>query len=31
VLTATWTCEPGGFDKALRDDVYWVALIRYVG
>jgi HD-GYP domain-containing protein (c-di-GMP phosphodiesterase class II) len=24
-------CEESGFDKQLRDTVYWVALLRYVG
>ena len=30
-LLATWMCEAAGFDKEVRDTVYWVALLRYVG
>lgn len=36
-LLATWMCEAGereraaGFQKELRDIVYWVALLRYIG
>src|SRR5579871_5680150 len=30
-LLATWICDAAGFEKAVRDDVYWVALLRYVG
>jgi HD-GYP domain-containing protein (c-di-GMP phosphodiesterase class II) len=30
-LLATWICEEAGFDDAVRDDAYWVALLRYVG
>jgi HD-GYP domain-containing protein (c-di-GMP phosphodiesterase class II) len=30
-LLATWTCEAAGFDEAVRETVYWVALLRYVG
>src|SRR5205814_8642194 len=30
-LLATWMCEAAGFEKTVRDDVYWVALLRYVG
>ena len=36
-LLATWICEAAerekvaGFDKQLRDIVYWVALLRYIG
>ena len=26
-----WICEAAGFDEELRDTVYWVALLRYVG
>jgi HD-GYP domain-containing protein (c-di-GMP phosphodiesterase class II) len=30
-LLASWICEAAGFDKATCDNVYWVALLRYVG
>ena len=30
-LLASWICDAAGFDKGVRDDVYWVALLRYVG
>ncbi len=30
-LLATWICDEGKFKKQVRDDVYWVALLRYVG
>lgn len=30
-LLATWLCDAGGHAKRLRDTVYWVALLRYVG
>ena len=30
-LLATWICEAAGFDEELRETVYWVALLRYVG
>ena len=30
-LLATSICEAAGFDAELRDTVYWVALLRYVG
>jgi HD-GYP domain-containing protein (c-di-GMP phosphodiesterase class II)/DNA-binding CsgD family transcriptional regulator len=30
-LLATWICEAGGFDDDLRETVYWVALLRYIG
>ena len=30
-LLATWLCEEEGFDRELRDTVYWVALLRYIG
>jgi HD-GYP domain-containing protein (c-di-GMP phosphodiesterase class II)/DNA-binding CsgD family transcriptional regulator len=30
-LLATWICEAAGFEKDLRETVYWVALLRYVG
>ncbi len=30
-LLATWLCDEAGFDKKLRETVYWVALLRYVG
>ncbi len=30
-LLATWMCEAAGVDQQVRDDTYWVALLRYVG
>jgi HD-GYP domain-containing protein (c-di-GMP phosphodiesterase class II) len=30
-LLATWLCEAAGHDSALRDTVYWTALLRYLG
>ena len=30
-LLASWLGEQAGFDQALRDTVYWVALLRYIG
>ena len=30
-LLASWMCEAAGFDREVRDDAYWVALLRYVG
>ncbi len=30
-LIATWMCEAAGFGKSIRETVYWVALLRYVG
>lgn len=30
-LLATWICDAAGFEKDVRDTVYWVALLRYVG
>jgi len=30
-LLATWICDAAGFGKDVRDTVYWVALLRYVG
>ena len=30
-LLADWMCEVAGFDRTVRDTVYWVALLRYVG
>jgi HD-GYP domain-containing protein (c-di-GMP phosphodiesterase class II) len=30
-LLATWMCDAAGFETPLRDTVYWVALLRYVG
>ena len=30
-LLATWICEAAGFEQDVREDVYWVALLRYVG
>jgi HD-GYP domain-containing protein (c-di-GMP phosphodiesterase class II) len=30
-LLATWICDAAGFEKEVRDTVYWVALLRYVG
>jgi HD-GYP domain-containing protein (c-di-GMP phosphodiesterase class II)/DNA-binding CsgD family transcriptional regulator len=30
-LLATWICEAAGFDQEVREDAYWVALLRYLG
>ena len=30
-LIATWLAEVAGFDADLRETVYWVALLRYIG
>jgi response regulator RpfG family c-di-GMP phosphodiesterase len=30
-LLATWMCEAAGFDRPVRETVYWVALLRYIG
>ena len=30
-LLAVWICEAAGFEKAVHDTTYWVALLRYVG
>lgn len=30
-LLASWTCEAAGFEQQVREDAYWVALLRYVG
>jgi HD-GYP domain-containing protein (c-di-GMP phosphodiesterase class II)/DNA-binding CsgD family transcriptional regulator len=30
-LLATWIGEAAGFDDELRETVYWVALLRYIG
>jgi HD-GYP domain-containing protein (c-di-GMP phosphodiesterase class II) len=30
-LLGTWICEAAGFDQQVRDAVYWVAMLRYVG
>ena len=30
-LLAVWLGEEAGFDRELRDTVYWVALLRYIG
>jgi len=30
-LLATWICDAAGFDRSVRDTVYWVALLRYIG
>jgi len=30
-LLASWICEAAGLDREVRDDAYWVALLRYVG
>lgn len=30
-LLASWICETAGFDGEVREDAYWVALLRYVG
>src|ERR687887_270724 len=30
-LLARWMCEEAGFEQELRDTVYWVALLRFIG
>ena len=30
-LLATSLCEEAGFDRELRETIYWVALLRYIG
>ena len=30
-LLASWMCEAAGYERDVCDDVYWVALLRYVG
>ena len=30
-LLATWMCDAAEFEKKVRETVYWVALLRYVG
>jgi HD-GYP domain-containing protein (c-di-GMP phosphodiesterase class II) len=30
-LLATWMCEAAGFERPMRETVYWVALLRYIG
>ncbi len=30
-LLAVWMCDEAGFDVDLRDTVYWVGLLRYIG
>src|SRR3954453_14847174 len=30
-LLASWICDEAGVDADVRDDAYWVALLRYVG
>src|SRR3954469_5901495 len=30
-LLASWICDQAGVDADVRDDAYWVALLRYVG
>jgi HD-GYP domain-containing protein (c-di-GMP phosphodiesterase class II) len=30
-LLASWMCEEAGFERELRDTVYWVALLRFIG
>jgi HD-GYP domain-containing protein (c-di-GMP phosphodiesterase class II) len=30
-LLASWMCEAAGFDREVRENAYWVALLRYVG
>jgi len=30
-LLATWMCEAAEFDRHMREAVYWVALLRYIG
>lgn len=30
-LLASWLCEQAGFEREVRDAVYWVALLRFIG
>ena len=30
-LLATWICDAGDFGSEVRDTVYWVSLLRYIG
>jgi HD-GYP domain-containing protein (c-di-GMP phosphodiesterase class II) len=30
-LLATWICDAAGYDDELRETVYWVALLRFIG
>src|SRR4051812_43208962 len=30
-LLASWMCEAAGFDDDLRETVYWVSLLRFIG
>jgi len=30
-LIAMWLCDEAGFERDLRETIYWVALLRYVG
>src|SRR3954451_19672091 len=30
-LRASWICDEAGVEPNVRDDAYWVALLRYVG
>lgn len=30
-LLASWMAEQAGYDQQLRDTIYWVALLRYIG
>src|SRR3954451_7065520 len=30
-LLASWICDEAGLEREVRDDAYWVALLRYVG
>jgi HD-GYP domain-containing protein (c-di-GMP phosphodiesterase class II) len=30
-LLASWLCEEAGMESEVREDAYWVALLRYVG
>ena len=30
-LLASWMCEAAGFERELRDTVYWVSLLRFIG
>lgn len=30
-LLASWICEEAGFESDIRENAYWVALLRYVG
>jgi HD-GYP domain-containing protein (c-di-GMP phosphodiesterase class II) len=30
-LLASWMCEEAGFEDDVREDAYWVSLLRYIG